>query len=83
MLACNGLYRCLRLAQQRQPARHIAAPLVGVGHLGDQVGTLADQVMQQIIHGTAPAIQATSSTRARANISLFISITNTFVNYKW
>jgi hypothetical protein len=44
---------------------------------------LADQVIKQTIHGVAPAIRAISSTRARPSMSLFTSITNTFVNYKW
>jgi hypothetical protein len=44
---------------------------------------LATQVIEKIVHGTAPAIKATSSTRARANINLLTSITNIFVNYKW
>ncbi len=78
----NRLYRSLGLAQQRQPARHIAASLVGVAHLRDQVCPLADQMIQQIIHGTAPAIHATSRTRARQNINLFTSIMNTSVNHK-
>ncbi len=44
---------------------------------------LPDQVIKQIIHGVAPAIQATSSTTNNTAMSLFTSITNTFVNYKW
>ena len=79
----DGLDCHLCLAQQWQPTSHIAATMVGVAHLCYQVRPLADQVVQQIIHGVAPAIQATSSTRARQNISLFTSITNTSVNYKW
>ncbi len=46
----DGLYRNLGLAQQRQPARHVAAPLVSVGHLVDQVDLLADQVVEKIAH---------------------------------
>ncbi len=38
----DGLDARLGLRQERQPARNVTAPLVGVGHLGDQVGTLAD-----------------------------------------
>ncbi len=63
---------------------------MAVDHLVDQVGALADQVMQQVgggsavAHGApqAPANSRTAITANNTSINLFTSITNTFVNHK-